>query len=416
MQIVHSDSVLRVAPRTTPDYDRDNPLTKLLGMVEGVGLAAEREHYWADHTQYLVPFDQLELHGPSAPQSDVLDPVLQDNKDDFQKQNLRGFFTSDTQVVRGWAEVDGWAGPFLRVSYRGGPDSKLSRSTGHALGDHVKLWLRVGDATTLELIRVPYNAETGRYEVELWGYPGSNLGPLLDARGAAALDRGELQLRPDLIRGTTSEFNRNTLDHRFIVDVAPDHTMHPVLPLAIELAWADASEQTWDSQRGANYRYAFNMIVRGWDHFLRVGPSLNPHGGVGSLEYRTLASNYGRHGQRPELGRSLAPWSFNAFGNKDHGGSREPFFAVDYMDIHILRGTSGIGLHRHRDNQEVFLMMEGRGLMVVGDFCKMPERERCLEVRTLRAGHLAMLKGGQLHALANPTDEDSALFMFGGYD
>jgi hypothetical protein len=223
-------------------------------------------------------------------------------------------------------------------------------------------------------------------------------------------------VRPDLIRGTTSAFNRHTLDHRFIVDVAPDHTMHPVLPLAIELAWADASEQTWDSQHGANYRYAFNMIVRGWDHFLRVGPSPNPHGGTGSLEYRTLASNYGRHGQMGELARALAPWSFNAFGSKGHGGSREPFLAVDYMDLHILRGASGIGLHRHRDNQEVFLMMEGRGLMIVGDFCKMPERERCLEVRTLRAGHLAMLKGGQLHALANPTDEDSALFMFGGYD
>ena len=27
--------------------------------------------------------------------------------------------------------------------------------------------------------------------------------------------------------------------------------------------------------------------------------------------------------------------------------------------------------------------------MVVGDWCKMPDRERCLEVRTLRSGHLA---------------------------
>jgi len=37
-------------------------------------------------------------------------------------------------------------------------------------------------------------------------------------------------------------------------------------------------------------------------------------------------------------------------------------------------------------------------------------------VRTLRSGHLAMLKGGNLHGLINSTDEDISLFMFGGYD
>jgi hypothetical protein len=54
--------------------------------------------------------------------------------------------------------------------------------------------------------------------------------------------------------------------------------------------------------------------------------------------------------------------------------------------------------------------------MAVGDWCKFPERERCVEVRTLRAGELAMLRGGNLHGLMNPTDEDTLLMMFGGYD
>jgi hypothetical protein len=54
--------------------------------------------------------------------------------------------------------------------------------------------------------------------------------------------------------------------------------------------------------------------------------------------------------------------------------------------------------------------------MVVGDWCKMPERERCFEVRPLQSGHMAMLKGGNLHGLMNLTDEDASLFMFGGYD
>ena len=44
-------------------------------------------------------------------------------------------------------------------------------------------------------------------------------------------------------------------------------------------------------------------------------------------------------------------------------------------------------------------MMEGRGYMVVGDWCKMSQRERCFEVRTLRPGHFALLKGGNLHGL-----------------
>ena len=61
-------------------------------------------------------------------------------------------------------------------------------------------------------------------------------------------------------------------------------------------------------------------------------------------------------------------------------------------------------------------MMEGQGFMVVGDWLKMPQRERCFEIRTLRSGHFAMLKGGNLHALINATDEDISLFMCGGYD
>ena len=116
------------------------------------------------------------------------------------------------------------------------------------------------------------------------------------------------------------------------------------------------------------------------------------------------------------LSRLLFPWNFNVFGRKDHGNGSEPFLAVDYMDLHIVRPDCGIGLHRHRDNQEVFLMLEGRGYMVVGDWCKMPERERCFEIRTLRPGHFAMLKGGNLHGLVNATDEQILLFMFGGYD
>lgn len=81
--------------------------------------------------------------------------------------------------------------------------------------------------------------------------------------------------------------------------------------------------------------------------------------------------------------------------------------AVDYMDLHLLKANCGIGLHRHRDNQEIFFMMQGRAFMVVGDWCKMPNRDRCFEIRSLHAGEFAMLKCGNLHGLMNATTKTS---------
>jgi hypothetical protein len=158
------------------------------------------------------------------------------------------------------------------------------------------------------------------------------------------------------------------------------------------------------------------MAVRGWDHFLKVGSSSNPHGGIGKLEYRNLLSNYFEFQNSGELGRTPQPWSRDAFGKKSHGGRREPFLAVDYMDLHIVPPNGGIGIHRHRDNQEIFMVLENEVVMICGDWCEMPFRQRAFEVRTLRAGHFALLKAGQLHGLLNPTDEDIPLLMFGGYD
>jgi mannose-6-phosphate isomerase-like protein (cupin superfamily) len=416
MIIVHSDSIFQVEPGTAPDYNTKNPLLKLMHLIEKVELAAEREYYMMEHVQYLFPVKHLQLYSPSAPNHTLHDPTQQDIKTDFQKQNVRDFLTADTLLVRGWVNTGQWTTPFLRLSYRGGPDSALSRASNHQLGDQVKLWVRVSGTASPVLLTVPYNERRDCYEVELWGYPGGDLRDQLDAKGRAALDRGELQVRSDLIRGSLSDFDREGKDERYMVEVAPFSAMHPILPFHLEVAWADVNERFWDSQNGANYHFEFNMIVRGWENYLGVGMSPNPHGGIGFLEYRNLMSNYFRYAGRGDLGRDLEAWNFDAHGRKDHGNGTENFMSVDYMDLHLLKASSGIGLHRHRDNQEVFLVMRGQGLMVVGDWCKMPGRERCFEVRTLRAGHFAMLKGGNLHALMNARDEDMHLFMFGGYD
>ena len=416
MEVLHEDTVIRVAPGTTPNYDRDNPLLKLMTLIEGQELAAGREFYIASSLQYLFPIRHLALYGPSAPNTDVLDPAGQDVKTDFQKQNVEDFVTADTRLVRGMVQVGAWSGPFLRLSYTAGPDSVLAASSG-APGATIKLYLKVGAVASTQLIPVPYNTVSNRYEVELWSFNGGfDLASSLDNKGRAALGRGEILMRPDLIQGAGDDFNRDQMDGRDMTTVAPAHALHPILPLAIELAWANEAGTVYDSNGGANHHYAFSMVLRGWRNFLKVGSSSNPHGGVGSLEYRNLLSNYGQFQSLHQLGRTVEPWNFDAFGNKSRSVKREEFFAVDYMDLHIVKPNCGIGLHRHRDNQEVFLLMEGRGLMVVGDWCQMDDRERCLEVRTLTAGHMAMLKGGNLHALMNPTDENLSLFMFGGYD
>lgn len=254
------------------------------------------------------------------------------------------------------------------------------------------------------------------YSVELWGYTGNNLRNLLDEKGQQSFDRGELLARSDLVQGSMDDFKRDNLNDQNMLQVSTNNSMHPILALHLEMAWTNSDETQWDSKSGANYHYEFNMILRGWENFLKVGGSENPHGGVGFLEFRNLMSNYFEYNNSGELDRKLEPWNFNAEGHKNHNNGTEKFMAVDYMDLHVMKANCGIGLHRHRDNQEVFLMMSGAGYMVVGDWAKADNRERCFEIRTLKAGHFAMLKGGNLHALMNPSEEDLSLFMFGGYD
>jgi mannose-6-phosphate isomerase-like protein (cupin superfamily) len=416
MHIVDTDTVRPVPAGTSPDYDTRNPMTQLMHVIEQAQLAAEREQYVSKSMQYLVPFDHLDLYGPAGDRTQ-LDPRRQDDKTDFQKQNVAAFTTTDTFLTRGLASAGGWTGPILRFSYRAGPDSKLSAMTGMKLGDRIRLWARIGSSTVTEPLTVPYNERSGRYEIELWAYPGNDLRAQLDDKGQQAMDRGELVARPDLVHGSHDDFPREQLNDRDIIDIAPDSTMHPLRPLHIECAWADPQLKTWDSQGGANYQYEFNMMVRGWNAFERTGSSRSPHGGVGMLEYRNLLSNYGRFAGSGELGRTIEPWMFDAFGRKVEATTRrEDFFSVDYMDLHLLDPFCAIGLHRHRDNQEIFFLLDGRAVMVVGDWAKLPNRERSFEVRSLHPGHFAMLKGGNLHGLLNPTDSEVSLLMFGGYD
>jgi mannose-6-phosphate isomerase-like protein (cupin superfamily) len=129
-----------------------------------------------------------------------------------------------------------------------------------------------------------------------------------------------------------------------------------------------------------------------------------------------VLSNYFAFRDSGELGRDVEPWMFDAFGEKKPSLRHEKFMAVDYMDLHILKPECGIGIHRHRDNQEIFFLLSGVCIMVMGDWNQFPQRDRCFEIRTMNVGSFSLLKPGNLHALFNVTDEDISLLMFGGYD
>jgi mannose-6-phosphate isomerase-like protein (cupin superfamily) len=430
--IVASDTVLRIPPGQSPDYDSHNPLAKLVAVAESQRLAAERHFYLTDELHSLFPFSHLDLAGPGGADAEVLDPARQDSKTDFQKQNVRDFLVTDTYLLRGWVTPRAWRDldamqpepdrivPFLKLSYAGGPDSRLAQAIGGLPGPTIKLFLKVNGRDAGGLIAVPYVASTHRYEIEIWGDHGADLHTVFLAdgnqRALGSLERGELITRPELVRGSKSDFDREGKDDVDLRSVSPDCAMHPLLPLRVEVAWADETARHWDSRDGANYHYEFNMVVRGWNSYLKAGISANPHGGLGILHYRNLLSNYFEFADSAELGRTVEPWQFDAAGRKEAWQRRERFLAVDYVDLHILKNNCGIGLHRHRDNQEIFFLLEGQAMMVTGDWSQVPGRERCFELRTLRAGEFSLLKPGGLHGLMNTTDSDIHLLMFGGYD
>lgn len=444
-QIVEHEihNVVPLKSGTSPNYNINNPLTKLLAAMESAGTAAGLQHYLVGSCNFLLPFRNLSFYGPSGENDwQVKDPHLQDNKNDFQKQNVAGFDLTETQLTRGYAHAGDWTGPFLRLTYTPGQHSVLSADGGPLLDDAVRLYLKVGDATTgAQTILVPYNTASHRYEIEIWAYDQGNLAGLLDAKGFAAFQRGELIARPDLVKGNLLEFEGPAFDAELdkakaegrsfeMFDYAVQHAMHPIRKLQIELAWSNKAGDRWDSQGGTNYRYEFAMVLRGWRNYLAAGSSPNPHGGTGSLEFRNLFSNYFGHEAKrkkelgdlwmTELGRELNQWNFDAYGNKPPPVDRELFMAVNYMDLHQVHANSAIGLHRHRDSLEAFLLISGdkgeHAYMVTGDWAKHRDRERAFEIRMMERGDIVLIRGGQLHALLNDGDTNMELFMFGGYD
>jgi len=107
---------IRVDPNQDPDYQDRNPITRVLTFWARAELAADREHYDAGNLHFLFPYRNLALYGPKPPNTDVLDPRQQDDKQDFQKQNIADFDFTDAWVARGYAAAGDWDGPFVKLS------------------------------------------------------------------------------------------------------------------------------------------------------------------------------------------------------------------------------------------------------------------------------------------------------------
>lgn len=412
MEIVRSDLIGADEPLAT----QGSSIDELLEIVAGVRWAAEAQTYVQGEADFLLPFTFLRTPPPGAG-ADV-PPESQDDKFDFGKQNVREFHLGDTSLVRGWirllpADPDGEEEffPFLKISYRGGPDSALSQATRHSLQREITLHLGLFQRSAKFM--VAYNEESHRYDVELWGCSAREADGRVGPRAKAAIEAGSIQFTPQLIRGEYDDFRRDQIEGASVWDLNEENLIHPLRPLRVLASWSDRAETTFDPASGGSRSFVFNSLVRGWSAFEAAGQSADTHGGTGNLRYTNLISNYAR--DRKSLGRALEPWMFNAFGTKD-GNREEAFFAVDYVDLHLLEAGASIGIHRHRDNQEIIFVHSGWGYLVSGDWCQFPGRDRSFQVQILKAGQLATVRSGGLHGFKNVSDERVQLLMLGGYD
>jgi len=75
-----------------------------------------------------------------------------------------------------------------------------------------------------------------------------------------------------------------------------------------------------------------------------------------------------------------------------------PLRFINYVE---MEPGSSIGLHRHGENEEVYVVLAGDGLMTVND-----------ERRAVKAGDVILNKPGWQHGLENTSGQILKLFVF----
>ena len=94
-------------------------------------------------------------------------------------------------------------------------------------------------------------------------------------------------------------------------------------------------------------------------------------------------------------------------GGKGVGKNARVFEAADFdtplkfINYVEMEPGSSIGIHRHGENEEVYVVLSGNGMMTVND-----------ERRAVKAGDIILNKPGWQHGLENVSDQTLKLFVF----
>jgi mannose-6-phosphate isomerase-like protein (cupin superfamily) len=74
--------------------------------------------------------------------------------------------------------------------------------------------------------------------------------------------------------------------------------------------------------------------------------------------------------------------------------------ACNFVDYAVVPPNSSIGLHRHGENEELYLIIEGTGTMTVDD-----------HIFKVKTGDLVVNRPGGQHGLTNDSTSDIKLFV-----
>ena len=87
---------------------------------------------------------------------------------------------------------------------------------------------------------------------------------------------------------------------------------------------------------------------------------------------------------------------FRIFESKDFESN------CSFVDRSILPPGSSIGLHKHGQNEEMYFIIEGRGIMTVDG-----------EEREVKEGYVVLNKANGTHGLRNESNKDLKILVIG---
>lgn len=98
------------------------------------------------------------------------------------------------------------------------------------------------------------------------------------------------------------------------------------------------------------------------------------------------------------------------YGEKSHGGEGKYFVrtlltdefdsSMKYVRELTLEPGSSIGMHKHENDEEIYYVISGSGIMIVDD-----------EENPVKEGDIVLTKSGSIHGLRNNTQDILKIFV-----